>query len=714
MLVNVAVFAPLRDVFTYRWPEHLGEPVAGIRVRVPLGRGTRLGLVRSVTDTLPLGLDKERVLDVIDRLDCAPCYDERRTRWLERLQRYYLAPEGEVWEMALSWALSRDAALLECPRLERLPKQFKPLEAAWHGHRRALKRETVIARVEVPHANWLLDQALRLGVIELRRGGSAVKVQPIREAPHALTARQAGALQAIMAAGETFAPFLLFGCTGSGKTEVYLQAASRWIEQGRQVLVLVPEIGLTPMWLQRVCSRFGSSVGVWHSGLSQREKWSMISRLDEIDVLVGTRSALFLPLPRLAMIVVDEEHDASFKQQEGVRYSARDAAVLLAQELGIPIVLGSATPSLESWRLAKEGQYRLLKLPERIAAPAPPEPEIIDLRSCDQEVLISPQLAEAMQKVLNQGEQMILFLNRRGFAPALQCCSCGHIAECPHCSMRLTLHRRVSRLRCHFCNYARKVTPACDACGESELLPLGEGTERIEDWLSERFPAYRFARFDRDSVRSMPALQEVLQEFSKGRIHGLIGTQMLVKGHHFPNVTLVGVLNADLGMGLPDFRAGERWWQQMVQVMGRCGRGEQAGRVLIQTRMPDAVWLKRLCPGREQRVLDDELQLRRALGFPPYARWVRLVFSSRRHASAWGVAESMGEILRKQSKQWDVDLVGPMNCPIERLAGCFRVELMVRDGHRQSLPWKLAPLLEHLDAGPAVRVQVDVDPYDLM
>lgn len=440
----------------------------------------------------------------------------------------------------------------------------------------------------------------------------------------------------------------------------------------------------------------------------------MVSRLGDIDVLIGTRSALFLPLPRLAMIVVDEEHDASFKQQEGIRYSARDAAVLLAQELKVPIVLGSATPSLESWRLAREGHYRLLELPERIAAPVPPEPEIIDLKSLGRDVLISPPLAEAMQKTLARGEQLILFLNRRGFAPALQCCSCGHIAECPHCSMRLTLHRRASRLRCHFCNYARKVAPACEACGESELLPLGEGTERIEEWLTEKFPEHRFARFDRDSVRSMAALQEVLRAFSDGRIHGLVGTQMLVKGHHFPNVTLVGVLNADLGMGLPDFRAGERWWQQMIQVMGRCGRGEHAGRVLIQTRMPDSVWLKRLAPGTEPVVLDEELQLRGALGFPPYARWVRLVFSSRRHESAWKAAEHMAGILRQQAQRWNVDLVGPMNCPIERLAGRFRVELVVRDAHRRSLPWKLAPLLVRRAFGPGVRVQLDVDPYDLM
>ncbi len=705
--VEVAVFAPLPGRFTYRWPFSLGTVCEGVRVRVPFGRGQRLGMVCVVLDQLPASLQQTDILMVQDRLDAKPLLDSTRRRWLTRLCRYYLAPEGEVLETALAWAVAWDAQQFRCPDHASLQAQFPALAAVFHG-KRPLSRATIVRRCSDTHAYYQLSQAIQAELLQAVDGRQDVAKSQAETQRLTLNAAQQQACDALIAGRDTFSPFLLFGRTGSGKTEVYLRAAEAIVRDGGQVLVLVPEIGLTPMWLQRVMQRF-DAVGIWHSGLGKREKMHVAGQLEHLDVLIGTRSALFLPLPRLCMIVVDEEHDSSFKQQDGMRYSARDMAVLLAQQLQIPVVLGSATPAQESWRKVREGSYTLLHLPDRIASSVQARPEIVDLRGSHE--VIAPALQQALQQTLEQGEQSILFLNRRGFASALQCTACGDVAECPHCSMRLTLHRRIRRLCCHTCGYTRRVQTVCAQCGEEALLPLGEGTEKVEAWLREHVPDYRFARFDRDAVRSSSAMIDILESFARGDLDGLLGTQMLVKGHHFPNVTLVGVINADHGMSMPDFRAGERWWQQMVQVMGRCGRGERAGRVLIQTRMPESIWLTRLMQDDQETVLDEELELRRQLSFPPFSRWVRLLLVGRKREQVWQSAERLAAHVASLSA---CQISGPMFCPVERVAGKFRVEVLLRDASRQYLPWQLAPLLATLKLPSAVRLKVDVDPQDMM
>jgi primosomal protein N' (replication factor Y) len=708
--VEVAVFSPLPGSFTYLWPESLGTPVTAIRVQVPFGKGIRFGFVLDVTSVA----DEKRseLKHVIDRLDEMPLLTQSRMTWLERVGRYYLASSGELWSTALGWALQDDLRRFRCPD----PAQCSATDSIignLFATRAAISLKTVLKRAaaegHTTGVRYALSGAVAAGFVQ------EVAVEPFQSDDQedkgtavTATAKQQKAIDALTAHPDTFSPHLLFGCTGSGKTEVYLKAAESVVANGGQVLVLVPEIGLTPMWLTRLTVRF-KRVAIWHSALSGLERLKVRQHLDQADVLIGTRSALFLPLQKLKMIVVDEEHDASFKQQDGMTYSARDMAVLLAQELNIPIVLGSATPSLESWRQVAEGNYRRLDLPDRIATHASIRSEVIDMRGVD--APLSDALLTAMRENLARDDQSILFLNRRGYAPALQCTACGEVPECPGCSIRLTLHRRAGQLRCHTCGFRRRVPKTCEACGEHALMPLGEGMEKLEEWLTEQMPELRFERFDRDVITSHARLEKTLAAFEAGELDCLIGTQMLVKGHDFPNVTLVGVVNADLGVNLPDFRAGERWWQQMTQVTGRAGRGEKPGRVIIQTRMPEAVWLSRISEDEAICTLDDELKLRQMLHYPPYARWVRLVFSAGKVERATEVAT---QFARHCAKLDGINVTGPMPCPLERMAGKYRIEVLLRDTSRKLLPWKLAPLLSGMQPPRDVRIRVDVDPQDMM
>lgn len=710
-MVEVAVFSPLRGSFSYLWPESLGEPLAGLRVRVPFGKSVRGGLVLSVGE----GEAGEGLKTVLDRLDEQPLYDAARLRWLERAGRYYAAAPGEMAETAMGWAGIEDKRRWRIVDREALERQDAELAAAF-GRRKVLSAGSLRRKSPREGFYYRLNRLAALGLLVEEAGtADATSVDgPQAETAHAeaipgkLNTAQQAALDAILAA-RGFAPFLLFGCTGSGKTEVYLRAAAARIAAGGKVLILVPEIGLTPQWLARLRARY-SRVAVWHSGLSDSERLTMRGELHEAEVLVGTRSALFLSLPELSMIVVDEEHDASFKQQEGVHYHARDLAVLLAQECRVPVVLGSATPGMESWQRASEGRYTLLELPERISPHAPPLIEQVDMKGV--ESALSNRLLEALASVKAEGRQSLLYLNRRGYAPALMCGACGDVPECPACSLRLTLHRKRRQLRCHACGFQRPLPLSCEACGEEALLPMGEGTEKVEEQLQAALPDLRFARLDRDAVRGAGQLVQVLDDFAAGSLDCLIGTQMLVKGHHFPNVTLVGVVNADLGLSLPDFRAGERWWQQLTQVVGRTGRGEHAGRVMVQTRNPGMAWLSKIGDDKARQTLNEEMELRRALQYPPFARWVRLTLSAVRSDAAREAGETLAAQCRRLPEQ--VRCAGPMPCPVERLAGRYRFEIVLRDATGKHLPWLLEPLLASVKLASTVRLKVDVDPLDMM
>ena len=702
--VRAVVFAPLWQCFDYAWSLDLGEPQVGIRIVVPFGHSKRVAVVEQVIEPSAEQASSEMKW-VLDRLDHQSLYSEHYWTWLRRASTYYLRTLGEMYELALAWSALDKQRRFRCLNHDALQALDADLAQALIS-KRAISINTIRKHCETRALQWRVLQAVQAGALEEVWEKPSLDMARKKE-PLQLRVSQQQAVDGLCES-QTFYPALLFGRTGSGKTEVYLQAAEKLVAQGQQVLILVPEIGLTPMWKQRLAERF-EHVSIWHSGLTAREKIAVRHGLENTQVLLGTRSALFLPLNKLGMIVIDEEHDTSFKQQDGVMYSARDMALLLAQVLNIPMVLGSATPSLESWRQVKEGKMTCFRLTERVHQHTQIQPEIIDMRGSTS--VLSPHLLQRLEETFERGEQAMLYLNRRGYAPALQCTACGDVPQCRLCSLRLTLHRKEGVLRCHTCDYKERVKQTCAKCGEKAYLPLGSGTERLEDDLLASLPNLNVARFDRDTIRNAKELESTLSSFEAGEIDCLLGTQMLVKGHHFPNVTLVGVINADLGMNLPDFRASERWWQQMTQVFGRTGRGAQEGKVVVQTWSPDASWFDRLDESKAEDVLDEELSLRQLTHFPPYARWVRVVFSAAYHEKAIVAAHAFAKALQS----WDeVKVSGPMPCALERLAGRFRFELIIRDETRQHLPWQLLPLIQKLRVPSGVRRKIDVDPQDLM
>ncbi|MDQ7005111.1 MAG: primosomal protein N' [Ghiorsea sp.] len=703
IVVEVAVFAPLWQSFDYIWPENLGEPKLGVRIAVPFGFAKRVGVVLQVKQQCGEADDLKVVLD---RFDDQPLYNKKYHTWLHRVAAYQLCTQGEMYELSLAWAAHDKQRRFKCINQEDLYEYDQDLRQAFQNQR-AISLQTIAKYCTQEVLQWRVLQAVKHGFLQEIVAATQF-IQPLEKTTHVLRNAQGEAVKLIYEHSHLFYPLLLFGSTGSGKTEVYLQAAQQVVNNGQQVLILVPEIGLTPMWMQRLSARF-KQVNIWHSGMTIREKIRVRHDLAQTQVLLGTRSALFLPMPNLGLIVIDEEHDTSFKQQDGIAYSARDMALLLAQELKIPLILGSATPSLESWRRVQDKSMDCVRLTERVYQHTAIEPEIIDMRGTYD--VLSPVLLAKLKATHERGEQSMLYLNRRGYAPALQCTSCGDVPMCKACSLRLTLHRKQGVLRCHTCDYTQRVVKTCKQCGEQAYLPLGSGTERLEDNLLEALPDLRLARFDRDVIRNAKDLQKTLAQFEAGKIDCLVGTQMLVKGHHFPNVTLVGVINADLGMNLPDFRASERWWQQMTQVFGRTGRGAVAGQVVVQTWSPDAPWFSKLDESKAEEVLNEELSLRKMTNFPPYARWVRIVFSATHHEKAIKAAKKFEQALQI----WDaVKVSGPMPCALERLAGRFRFEIIIRDESRKLLPWKLLPLLQVQRVPSGVRRKVDVDPQDLM
>jgi len=703
MKVRVIVFAPIWSSYDYFWPKHLGTPELGLRVTVPFGNGKRVAIVSIIQPDL---LESENLKDVLDRLDITPVYDSKRLHWLNRAAGYYLSTDGEMCEVALAWASNDKQRRFKCGNQIALKLFDEDLALAFKT-KRSISLSTIIQHCQEAAVQWRVLQALEAGFLEEMVADNPV-LSMEKEKPLQLRPSQDKAVRAIVEHQQTFYPSLLFGSTGSGKTEVYLQAARRLVKEGKQTLILVPEIGLTPMWVKRLMARF-ESVAIWHSGLTTRERIHVRHQLSDVQVLLGTRSALFLPLPCLGLIVIDEEHDSSFKQQDGVAYSARDMSLLLGQELKVPVMMGSATPSLESWKQVQEKRMDCFKLTERVHQHTSIVPEIIDMRGSS--VALSPPLIARLEATHHQGKQSMLYLNRRGYAPALQCTACGYVPTCKSCSLRLTLHRKQKQLRCHHCDYSKRVQINCPGCGEKACLPLGSGTERLEEDLLAAIPSLKIARFDRDVIHNRKDLESTLAAFEVGDIDCLIGTQMLVKGHHFPNVTLVGVVNADLGMNLPDFRASERWWQQMTQVFGRTGRGNQPGQVVVQTWSPDAPWFKRLDETKAEEVLNEELSLRKTTHFPPFARWVRIIFSSPQHEKAIVAGKQFAEALHNWN---DVAVSGPMPCALERLSGRFRYELIIRDASKKHLPWKLLPLLQQQRIPSGVRRKVDVDPQDLM
>jgi len=536
-----------------------------------------------------------------------------------------------------------------------------------------------------------------------------------------LTPEQTDAVETVVGALEKndFAAFLLQGVTGSGKTEVYLRCLEAVIADGRTGIVLVPEIGLTPAAVGAIERRFGERVAVLHSAQSEGERWRQWKTVRDgrADVVVGPRSALFAPLPKLGLIVVDEEQDAAYKQGETPRYHARDLALVLAKDRGIPVLLCSATPSVEAHALVVRGMARRLVLSRRVAGGSLPEVELVDLRKEPPEpgeqgrTLFSSRLRQLMEETMARGEQVILLIQRRGWAPILLCRDCGHKVECPDCSIPLVLHRRQGGLRCHYCGHRRPLPERCPRCGGTLLDAVGAGTEKVAHHFARHFPGVPAGILDRDTVRRRNGLEEVLGAFSAGRLQVLVGTQMVAKGHHFPKVTLTGVISADALLGLPDFRAGERTFQLLTQVAGRSGRGERPGRVIIQTYYPDHPAVRHACDHDVESFNREELTYRQAFQYPPAVRMALVRFESACADASRNAAEQAARATLPLPD--GVRLRGPSPSPLERLRGRWRWQLLLSAPDRQSLR-RVLERIDTLTVPNTVHRIIDVDPLSTL
>lgn len=729
-VLQVAVPTPVYRTFDYLPPKNCKTTslVPGMRLRIPFGRSRLVGVLVSIENNSRIESSRlKRVIEVLDDESLLPTNLMQLLRWISR---YYHCPPGECYSAALPvllrkgepaiakgetyWSLTKDGNKIDSDTLKRAPRQ-QELLAFLHEHADGANREQLTTH----SANW--QNAMR----ELIKKGWANSENRTRTVNESITEKipgpklndaQQAAVDTVSLQHEHFQPFLLDGVTGSGKTEVYLNIIQSFIERGEQALVLVPEIGLTPQLLERFRQRLQIPVAVLHSGLSDQERlaaWLMASN-GQAPVVIGTRSAVFTPLANPGIIIIDEEHDISLKQLEGFRYHARDVAVMRAHQLNIPVVLGTATPSLESLYNVRQNKYQHIVLPERAGTATHPELKVVDLRRLPMPDRISPTLAAGIEQRLKNKEQVLLFLNRRGFAPTLICHDCGWTADCERCNTHMTLHRRKNKLRCHHCGVEHAVPQQCPSCQTEDLQTLGQGTERIEDALAERFPDARILRIDRDSTRRKGSLQTMLDQIHDGKVDILVGTQMLAKGHDFPNVTLVGILDMDQGLMSADFRASERMAQLLVQVAGRAGRAEKPGEVLIQTHYPDHPLLQTLLKHGYPAFAKAALKERQDSGLPPYSAMTLL------RAESVNEKEPMGFLsdARKNAEQLtsnNVFILGPVPAPMEKRAGRFRAQLLVQAdqrNHLQQLLGNWVQSIESLKSARKVRWSIDVDPME--
>lgn len=585
-------------------------------------------------------------------------------------------------------------------------EELRELDGQAATHLRALAKDGIV-RIE--------ERAAEL--VAVRLGQSLASAQ--QAAPPTLTATQTDVVERLVAALETsaFAPYLLHGVTGSGKTEVYLRLIAEAQRAGRGAIVLVPEISLTPQLAGRFRSRFGDAVAVLHSGLTARERFDEWQRLQTgvARIAVGARSAIFAPITNLGVIVVDEEHDSSFKQEEGVRYHARDVALVRAKQASAVCVLGSATPSLESYHRAQSGRLGLLEMPERPTPSPLPVVEVIDLKQQqpDRDSLLTAALAEAVAATLSRGEQSILFLNRRGFSTFVVCIGCGTAARCPNCSVSLTYHRHSSRMLCHYCAHSEPAREDCMTCGgKGTVSRRGLGTEKIADAISTRFPEARIGRLDRDVAKD-EAVESILARVARREVDILVGTQMVTKGHDFPGVTLVGVLLADTGLSLPDFRASERTFQLLTQVAGRAGRGDQAGRVIVQTYRPDAIAVTYASRHDFRGFFDAEVALRRELDYPPWGYVVAVRLDGENASAVAKLAGVLAARARAHPSEV-VSVLGPAEAPLSRLKGRTRWHVWLKSADRSQLRRYVHGLLDGVDLAAGIRISVDVDPISAL
>ena len=726
LIADVAVNAPLRTLYSYRVPESLAAVAeVGVRVLVPFGRRTIVGVVVRRYQG-----DDTDLKEVRECLDDVPLLDAQLLRTLRWAADYYHYPLGQVIKNALPGGLmkatKRTAIATEKQYCrinpERLPAGKRQQQILSWIEAQGGADATQI-RSEFPAPTTVLNRLVELGCLELgekERLRDPFLAEPLpADTDLILNDSQNHALVQVteqISSGQ-FHSFLLQGVTGSGKTEVYLRAVAECLQQGRQALILVPEISLTPQLVSRFRARFeplGEQIATLHSGLSAGERydaWRSIVRGD-VNIVIGARSAVFAPLPRPGLIIVDEEHDTSYKQGEGFRYHARDLALVRGRQQQCPVVLGSATPSMATSYRCEQGKCTLLSLPDRVHAGALPTVELVDLRTEPLRGLLAESLIEAINLVLEQRRQVLLLLNRRGFAPYLLCTDCGTSFHCPNCEITLTYHQRQRRLICHYCDYHDQIPERCPACQGEGIFPQGAGTERLEEELTELFPHARIARMDRDTTRTKGSHQKIVKGMMEEQVDILVGTQMIAKGHDFPKVALVGVLGADSLLNLPDFRSAERSFALLTQVAGRAGRATGGGRVFIQTFHPEHAALTCAAAQDVDAFYQHELPFRRELGYPPCGHLVNLIFSGNTADQVNNAALRFGRRLLTLAEE--VEILGPSPCPLTRLRGKYRYQILLKSSTRPPL----RDLLVNMEAVVAelprqVAIHIDIDPLDM-
>jgi primosomal protein N' (replication factor Y) len=734
-ILRLALPSPLRRLFDYRLPAGIERSALqpGMRLRVPFGSRQMIGVLIEVVDHSDVPADKLKpALALLDQQSPMPPSLFKLCLWTSQ---YYQHGLGDTLSWALPvllrqgepaesrqerfWQVAPDASI-DDPRIARAPKQREALTTlAQHPHGVA---HQLLDKLELNKSSLNLLLEKNLVQVEVRSHAPVARHERWLAQPELpLNTEQRAAYQAIRAGFDSFHAFLLAGVTGSGKTEVYLQLIRETLEAGKQALVLIPEINLGPQTLARFEQRFNARIALVHSAVNDRERldaW-LAARDGEADIIIGTRSALFTPMKHPGLIIIDEEHDGSYKQQEGLRYHARDLALVRARQENIPIVLGSATPSLESLHNAYTGRYGLLRLTQRAGGAQQPRFLRLDVKSRPMDSGISGPMQQAIGQTLAAGQQVLVFLNRRGYAPTLLCHDCGWLSGCPRCDARMTVHQRSGELRCHHCGHAERVPRQCPSCNQVDLRPVGAGTERAEDRLAILFPDYPVLRVDRDSTSRKDAMNQLFATVQRGQPCILVGTQMLAKGHHFPRVTLVSILDADGGLFSGDFRAAERMAQLIVQVAGRAGRAEEPGKVIIQTHLADHPLLVQLTEQGYFAFAEQALSERRAAGLPPFAHLALLRAEAHKPGQAEGFLDEAcaeAEQLVSEMQLGGIELLGPVPAPMERRAGRFRAQLLVQASaraplHRLLNSWMLA--LEQMPSGRQVRWSLDVDPVDL-
>ncbi len=721
LVADIAVGVSVHKTFHYRVPEELqGRLAPGSRVLVPFGSRRLAGTVVGLLDKA----EAAGLKSILAIMDC-PLAPELLSlaRWMSD---YYMHPLGLTLETVVPRAVSRAK-----PKMEKylLLTSGDHAMAAVRGPKQRellllLCEQEVVSMEELKQfSSTTIKSLCDAGVAEIIEKDADRNLETAAftpSLPPQLMPEQDEAVRRISEAvsAGTFGVFLLHGVTGSGKTEVYLQAIGRLAGTGRGAVVLAPEIALTPQLLSRFRQRFGSRVAVLHSGLTDRERADEYRRIRSglVDVVIGARSAVFAPFEKIGLIIVDEEHENSYKQDEGLRYHARDVAIMRAKFQNAVALLGSATPSLESYYNAKSGKYQYLRLANRVDHRPMPEVLIIDVKTLPKNTLYSTRLVDDIKARLERNEQTLLLLNRRGFSSVLICRDCGAAIKCPSCSVTLTFHKSDQKLKCHYCGYFTAPPDTCAACSGAGLKLLGSGTQRVEEELRTLFPEARIIRMDSDSVKGRDACDNLLQRVDRREVDILLGTQMIAKGHDFPAVTLVGVVDADIGLNLPDFRSAEKTFQLITQAAGRAGRGDAAGEVVIQTMNANHYSIRHSTTHDYDGFYNEEIAYRSQLGYPPIGRIIKIEIKSPDEARAAEAAKTARDRIRSRMRGKDTVLLGPAPAPIFRVRGQYRFQLLLLSAKRdamRALALEGRKIVEE-KYGRKIKVIIDVDPVNLM